>query len=131
MWDRLLRSNLLQATLHFYNPSNPVLTPVPRSLGLTSLRILAAIRDGDSYGLDIVAVTGLASGTVYPTLGRLRRAGLVVPRWEDTRVAEREGRPRRRYYTLAPAGEEVLREGVERVRALGDSLGFSEAPEAS
>lgn len=106
-------------------------TSMPRSLGLTSLRILAAIRDGDSYGLDIIVATGLASGTVYPTLGRLRRSGLVVPRWEDSQVAEREGRPRRRYYTLSPAGEEALREGVERVRAVGDSLRLNEAPEAS
>ena len=100
---------------------------MPRSLGTTSLRILAAIRAGDSYGLDIIAATGLASGTVYPTLGRLRRSGLVVPRWEDTRVAEREGRPRRRYYALSPAGEEALREGAGRIRALAESLRIDEA----
>lgn len=103
---------------------------MPRSLGLTSLRILAAIREGDTYGLDIIASTGLASGTVYPTLGRLRRSGLVVPRWEDTRVAEREGRPRRRYYTLSASGEEALQDGVDRVRALGDTLRLSDARSA-
>lgn len=96
---------------------------MPRPLGFTSLRILAAIRDGAGYGLDIVARTGLASGTVYPTLGRLKRSGLVLPRWEDQRVAEREGRPRRRYYELSADGVRALAEGTARaldaVAALG------------
>ena len=61
---------------------------MPRSLGLASLKILAAIRDGSAYGLEIVARTGLPSGTVYPTLGRLRRSGFLHSRWEDRRRAE-------------------------------------------
>lgn len=88
---------------------------MPRPLGITSLKILAAIRDGHAYGLDLVARTGLASGTVYPTLGRLRRSGLVHTRWEDQRVAEREGRPRRRYYDLTKDGARALEQGTARV----------------
>ena len=88
---------------------------MPRSLGITSLQILAAIRDGRSYGLDIVAHTGLPSGTVYPTLGRLKRSSLVRTQWEDQRTAEREGRPRRRYYQLSAEGARALSEGTERV----------------
>lgn len=87
---------------------------MPRPLGFTTLRILAAIRDGSAYGLDIVATTGLASGTVYPTLARLKKAGLVSGRWEDQRQAEREGRPRRRYYGLTDEGAEALAEGTSR-----------------
>ena len=88
---------------------------MPRPLGITSLQILAAIRDGRSYGLDIVAHTGLPSGTVYPTLGRLKRSSLVRTHWEDQRTAEREGRPRRRYYRLSAEGAKALSEGAERV----------------
>lgn len=88
---------------------------MPRPLGLTSLRILASVRDGDAYGLDLVARTGLPSGTVYPTLARLKRSGLVVARWEDQRVAEREGRPRRRYYELSTEGARALVAGAERI----------------
>jgi DNA-binding PadR family transcriptional regulator len=88
---------------------------MPRPLGITSLQILAAIRDGRSYGLDIVAHTGLPSGTVYPTLGRLKRSALIRSRWEDQRNADREGRPRRRYYQLSPEGASALAEGTERV----------------
>ncbi|HSG48347.1 MAG TPA: PadR family transcriptional regulator [Longimicrobiales bacterium] len=87
---------------------------MPRPLGFTSLRILAAVRDGAGYGLDIVARTGLPSGTVYPGLGRLKRSGLVRSRWEDQRVADREGRPRRRYYELSGEGERALAEGTAR-----------------
>ena len=95
---------------------------MPRSLGVTSLRILGAIRDGVAYGLDIVTHTGMPSGTVYPTLGRLKRSGLVRAHWEDQRVAEREGRPRRRYYELTGDGAAALAEGVARLRSLAADL---------
>lgn len=93
-----------------------------RGLGMTSLRILAAIRDGVSYGLDVVTRTGLPSGTVYPTLGRLKRRGLVTSQWEDQRVAEREGRPRRRYYELTSQGKVALAEGAAHVADLASEL---------
>ena len=95
---------------------------MPRPLGVTSLRILGAIRDGVSYGLDIVATTGMPSGTVYPTLGRLKKRGLVRGRWEDQRVAEREGRPRRRYYELTGDGERALAVGASRLAAVAADL---------
>lgn len=95
---------------------------MPRPLGISSLRILAALRDGSRYGLDLVAHTGLPSGTVYPTLGRLTRRGMVASKWEDQRIAEREGRPRRRYHQLTPAGAAALAEGVARYRGLTAAL---------
>jgi DNA-binding PadR family transcriptional regulator len=95
---------------------------MPRPLGLGSLRILAAIRAGSNYGLDIVATTGMPSGTVYPTLGRLRRRGYVSPRWEDSKVAEDQGRPRRRYYELTEEGAEVLLRDGAALRGLVDAL---------
>ena len=100
---------------------------MPRSLGITSLQILGAIRDGVSYGLDIVTQTGMPSGTVYPTLGRLKKSGLVEARWEDQRVAEREGRPRRRYYELTGDGSEALAEGASRMASLAADLGAEPA----
>ncbi len=100
---------------------------MPRSLGITSLQILAAIRDGVAYGLDIVAHTGLPSGTVYPTLGRLKKSGLVRATWEDQRVADREGRPRRRYYELTADGSRALADGAARIASLAADLG----PEAA
>lgn len=93
-----------------------------RGPGITSLQILGSIRDGVAYGLDIVAATGLGSGTVYPTLGRLKARGLVRSRWEDQRRADREGRPRRRYYELTAEGESVLAEGATRLADVAASL---------
>ena len=96
---------------------------MPRPLGLTSLKILAAIRDEVAYGLDLVTRTGLPSGTVYPTLGRLKKRGLIRAHWEDQRVAEREGRPRRRYYELTADGARALRAGVAQVAEAAAALG--------
>lgn len=95
---------------------------MPRGLGMTSLRILAAVRDGVSYGLDLVTRTGMPSGTVYPTLARLKGRGLVTARWEDQRAAEREGRPRRRYYQLTDEGRAALAEGAARIADLASNL---------
>ena len=95
---------------------------MPRSLGVTSVQILGAIRSGATYGLDIVTRTGLPSGTVYPALDRMKKRGLVRAHWEDQRHAEREGRPRRRYYELTPEGTVELAQTAERLRSLSATL---------
>jgi PadR family transcriptional regulator PadR len=59
----------------------------------------------DRFGLDIMHDTGLASGTLYPVLVRLRTAGWLSLRWED----DAEGRPPRRLYRLTPTGVEAGR----------------------
>jgi DNA-binding PadR family transcriptional regulator len=101
---------------------------MPRGLGVSTLRILAAIRDGATYGLDIVAHTEIPSGTVYPALRRLTRSELVQSRWEDPGEAERAGRPRRRYYELTAAGTEALAVGARHMRAATNELAPSESP---
>lgn len=95
---------------------------MPRAPGLGTVRILAAIHEGETFGLDIVAHTGMPSGSVYPTLGRLRKRELIRARWEDQRIAEQAGRPRRRYYELTAEGSRVLEESIVRVRGLALEL---------
>ena len=90
-----------------------------RSLGVTTVMILAALERGVRYGLDIVNRTELLPGTVYTTLRRLERRGLIRGQWEDAEIAERERRPRRRYYELTPAGAEALETAVARFEAMG------------
>jgi DNA-binding PadR family transcriptional regulator len=76
------------------------------SLRRATALILLALRRGHSYGFEIMDVTGLASGSVYPALRRLEREGLVMSRWEQTDAPDRgPGRPTRRVYELTPAGE--------------------------
>src|SRR5262245_54903364 len=87
-------------------------------LGSATVAILGALTQGHRFGLDIMRQTALPSGTVYPTLARAERAGLVRSRWEDRATADRAARPRRRHYQLTPAGEAALTRAVERLHAL-------------
>jgi DNA-binding PadR family transcriptional regulator len=81
----------------------------PRRIGAVTCAILDAIRAGHRHGADIMAATGQGGGTVYKVLRRLEDRGLVVGRWEDADIAERERRPRRRYYKVTPDGVAELR----------------------
>lgn len=49
-----------------------------------------------------------AHGTLYKALGRMTAAGLLTAEWEDHALAEREGRPRRRLYTVTGEGQRAL-----------------------
>jgi DNA-binding PadR family transcriptional regulator len=90
-----------------------------RPLSPTTVAVLQAVAGGVRHGFDIMDTTALPSGTVYPILGRLERAGFVRSRWEAPTVAQREKRPPRRYYEISAAGARVLAMSVEHYRALG------------
>ena len=78
-------------------PGRPDSTPQTRA-------VLAALHDHPAqwrYGYDIARETGLASGTLYPILGRLADRGLLETRWEEDPP---DGRPRRHLYRLTAAG---------------------------
>lgn len=49
-----------------------------------------------------------AHGTLYKALGRMTERGLLTARWEESAIAEGEGRPRRRLYRVTGAGEGAL-----------------------
>jgi PadR family transcriptional regulator len=59
---------------------------------------------GWRHGYDIARRAGLASGTLYPLLGRLAGRGLLETQWEEDPP---EGRPRRHLYRLTAAGAEL------------------------
>jgi DNA-binding MarR family transcriptional regulator len=67
--------------------------------------LLAARPDDDVWGLRICERADLGSGTVYPILERLARAGWVQSRWEADHPS---GRPRRRLYQITAAGRAEL-----------------------
>lgn len=79
--------------------------------------VLHALANGFTHGFDIVEVTELASGTVYPILRRLEREGLASGRWEEAAIARDEQRPLRRYYALTAAGHAYLETAAARYRA--------------
>ena len=76
--------------------------------------ILRTIDCGYSYGFDIMDVTGLPSGTVYPALRRLERDGLITAKWEDEVTAFAEQRPARRYYRVTRPGKQSLLRLMEK-----------------
>jgi len=88
------------------------------SLSYAATAVLDAVGQGHRYGFDVIAVTGLASGTVYPALRRLEEAGYVESRWEDHRVAQREVRPVRKYYEVTESGQTALTAALLRYRAM-------------
>ena len=76
--------------------------------------VLHALAQEFRHGFDVLDVTGLPSGTVYPILRRLEEEGLVSGDWEDVAIAREEQRPPRRYYELTPAGQRVLSTALTR-----------------
>jgi len=89
-----------------------------RPLSPAAVAVLQAISGGIRYGFDIMDGTALPSGTVYPILGRLERAGLVRSHWEAPAAAQREKRPPRRYYEISAAGVRSLALSVEHYRKI-------------
>ena len=92
------------------------------SLSLSATAILQALAHGYKYGFDIMDVTGLPSGTVYPALRRLEKTGVVESRWEDEATARKDQRPARKYYKLTATGKAALSEAIGRYRRLEGTL---------
>jgi PadR family transcriptional regulator PadR len=87
-------------------------------LSYTMALILQAVEHGYRYGFDIMTITGLASGTVYPALRRLEDAGFVGSKWERAVLAQQEQRPLRKYYEVTKPGRAALAEARQRFRLL-------------
>jgi DNA-binding PadR family transcriptional regulator len=80
--------------------------------------VILALARGHAYGFEIIDVTGLRAGTVYPILRRLEAEALVRSSWERAGAAQEEGRPPRRNYRMSAAGERAAREALEKYPAL-------------
>lgn len=78
--------------------------------GVLELCILSILKNGDAYTSEIIS--GLKSvemivveGTIYPLLTRLKNAGLLTYRWEESTSG-----PPRKYYGLTETGQLFLKE---------------------
>ena len=76
--------------------------------------ILKALSLGYCFGLEVMEVTGLPSGTVYPALRRLERDQFVDSRWEPEAEATASQRPARRYYEVTQQGKAAALAATER-----------------
>lgn len=92
--------------------------------GLAEMALLAVLRDGPRYGLELLerlhqdAGLAVADGTIYPLLHRLERGGRIVSDW---RTETDNGRPRK-YYSLTPSGRAELVAMLDEWRALRRKL---------
>jgi PadR family transcriptional regulator PadR len=98
--------------------------------GLLELCILTALAEDERYGYELVkslvAIPGLGvtEGTLYPLLSRLKAAGFV-----SSRLEESSSGPARKYYALTRDGRRAmvamndylaqLNEGVSRLQRKG------------
>ncbi|MCB0460290.1 MAG: PadR family transcriptional regulator [Flavobacteriaceae bacterium] len=78
--------------------------------GVLEFCILSILQHGDAYTNDILsslkdAKLLVVEGTVYPLLTRLKNAGLLAYRWEESTSG-----PPRKYYALTETGIIFLRE---------------------
>lgn len=92
-----------------------------RNIRLTKqmLEILAVMlegRDDDLHGRLIGKKAGVSSGTLFPALARMERAGWISSREESGDPIEL-GRPLQRIYKLTGPGEVAAREEISIVAA--------------
>ncbi len=91
--------------------------------GLVELGVLAALRQGESYGYELLQRLDQDGGfavtesTVYPLLARLARDGFV-----RVRAAPSPSGPPRRYYRLTSLGEHRLAELANSWRDVRQSM---------
>ena len=78
--------------------------------GVLEFCILSILKDGEAYTSDILdtlkgAKMLVVEGTIYPLLTRLKNAGLLAYRWEESTSG-----PPRKYYELTETGKVFLGE---------------------
>jgi PadR family transcriptional regulator len=84
-----------------------------RTATRTLLAFLEAPRSW-RYGYDLMKVTDLSSGTLYPLLARLTEDGWLESRWEESALP---GKPPRQLYRLTATGRMHARHALERAHA--------------
>ncbi|NJB37716.1 MULTISPECIES: PadR family transcriptional regulator [Flavobacteriaceae] len=78
--------------------------------GVLEYCILSILKDEDKYASEILGALKdakmlVVEGTIYPLLTRLKNAGLLNYRWEESTSG-----PPRKYYALTETGQLFLKE---------------------
>jgi len=92
-------------------------TPRLSYQGLLVLRAFLDRPRKELCGADLLKITNLSSGTLYPILLRFEKYRLLESEWEDV-DPEAEGRPRRRLYTVTPHGAQIARQMLDNVSGI-------------
>ncbi|MBC9927151.1 MULTISPECIES: PadR family transcriptional regulator [unclassified Leucobacter] len=92
--------------------------------GVLDAAVLAVVQHEDGYGYDILrrlrdaGLDQVGDASVYGTLRRLYAAGAL-----STYVVPSDGGPHRKYYSMTPAGEELLEQQRTDWSRFSDTLG--------
>ncbi|CCE05243.1 conserved hypothetical protein [Bradyrhizobium sp. STM 3843] len=89
--------------------------------GALELCVLALLARGESYAYEIASAlasgVGMGEGTIYPLMRRMQDDGLV-----ETRLAESNSGPPRKYYRLTPAGRAAFTAQKREWRTFTDAV---------
>ena len=89
-----------------------------------TLRILGVMLEDPlawQYSLGLSETASVATGTIYPMLARLERAGWLESRWEELGPND-GGRPRRRLYRLTGHGERASMAELEEIAKVAQKV---------
>ena len=96
--------------------------------GILEYCILGILSSGDSYTSDIIeelkkAQLIVVEGTLYPLLTRLKNAGLLEYRWEESNSG-----PPRKYYSLSENGLSFQRDLKQTWEGLSEAVNHLTTP---
>lgn len=96
--------------------------------GILEYCILGILSSGDSYTSDIIeelkkAQLIVVEGTLYPLLTRLKNAGLLEYRWEESNSG-----PPRKYYSLSENGRSFQRDLKQTWEGLSEAVNHLTTP---
>jgi PadR family transcriptional regulator PadR len=91
---------------------------------LKVLRFLFEDLQRGRSGAEISKATGVGSGTLYPLVVRLEKAGWLDGKWEDI-DPKLVGRPRRRFYTLTGLGQQHARSALAELQVAPGALAWT------
>ena len=96
--------------------------------GILEYCILGILSSGDSYTSDIIeelkkAKLIVVEGTLYPLLTRLKNAGLLKYRWEESNSG-----PPRKYYSLSENGLSFQRDLKQTWEGLSEAVNHLTKP---
>lgn len=90
--------------------------------GILEFCVLALLKKSEAYPSDLLrslksAELIVVEGTLYPLLNRLKNAGLLTYRWEESKSG-----PPRKYYSLTEQGQTFYTELASSWNALQKSI---------
>lgn len=102
--------------------ANDIPQMTPQTLKV--LETLMAAPQSELSGAQIRKSSKLQTGTMYPILLRLERAGWLESRWE-VEDPQSLGRPRRRYYRVTALGAQRVRVAVRDIKVAAGRLSWA------